>query len=207
MTSSKPPALATWLVEHLVSGDKNEALTGDLMEQFRQGRSVAWYWRQVFGAILVGWSKELRILWISIGVTVVWILALAHFYGRFWFFAEFRWSFFRAMQLGIMTPSEDLSTGWFIVFNALPLMLAVSVYLGLTRTFNLRRFLRGLSAGLLTLALVFNMGVNVRYRWLLHHTFVGYVVAVLPVFVALMVSMWAARPNSAERQNGQSALA
>lgn len=54
MKSSQPPALATWLIEHLIPGSRNEALAGDLLEQFGQGRSALWYWRQVLVAILVG---------------------------------------------------------------------------------------------------------------------------------------------------------
>jgi hypothetical protein len=43
--SSRPPALAAWLVEHAIPGGKNEALAGDLLEGFGEGRSKAWYWR------------------------------------------------------------------------------------------------------------------------------------------------------------------
>jgi hypothetical protein len=47
MRSSRPPALATKLLERLVSGPFAEALRGDLIEQYRQGRSASWFWRQV----------------------------------------------------------------------------------------------------------------------------------------------------------------
>ena len=82
MKSSKPPALATWLVEHMVPGVKNEALTGDLLEQFGQGRSAGWYWRQVMAAILVGVYKEQRIFWIAVGITAVWMRFLFVFWRR-----------------------------------------------------------------------------------------------------------------------------
>lgn len=51
MNRSDPPRIATWLLEHLMSADNNDALAGDLLESFRAGRSVGWYWRQVFAAI------------------------------------------------------------------------------------------------------------------------------------------------------------
>lgn len=44
MTPHTPPRLAAMLVR-LVAGD-NDALVGDLEEQFRSGRSRRWYWSQ-----------------------------------------------------------------------------------------------------------------------------------------------------------------
>jgi hypothetical protein len=76
MRSSKPPAIATWLLEHLIPGGRTEELAGDLLERFSQGRSAAWYRRQVFLAILVGLSKELLVLCVAVGVTAfsTWLL-------------------------------------------------------------------------------------------------------------------------------------
>lgn len=54
----KPPTTATWLLNKFGYG--NHALAGDLSEEYSQGRSVAWYWRQVLVAIVVGSSKEVR---------------------------------------------------------------------------------------------------------------------------------------------------
>jgi hypothetical protein len=52
------PAFATWLLQKFRPGD--EALLGDLLEQHRNGRSAAWYWRQVIGAIVTGVRKDIR---------------------------------------------------------------------------------------------------------------------------------------------------
>jgi hypothetical protein len=76
MKSSEPPALATWLLEHIRFSNTDEALAGDLLEEFTQRRSAAWYWRQVLLAIVVGFGKEVRIHWVlairaaMIGLTV-----------------------------------------------------------------------------------------------------------------------------------------
>jgi hypothetical protein len=85
MRSSEPPVLATWLLEHVRFSNTDEALTGDLLEDFRHGRSVAWYWRQVFAAILVGFLREVRSHWVLairaavIGVTLnCGVLVLGH---------------------------------------------------------------------------------------------------------------------------------
>ena len=54
MRDQQPPRVATWLAQRLVSGPRRESLLGDLIEQYRQGRSGIWDWRQVLAAILVG---------------------------------------------------------------------------------------------------------------------------------------------------------
>jgi hypothetical protein len=51
MTRREPPATATWLLEHLTLGKRNEALAGDLLEEFQNGRTAGWYWSQVIVAI------------------------------------------------------------------------------------------------------------------------------------------------------------
>lgn len=52
MKSSQPPSVATWLLLHLASGQDRDALVGDLIEEYRRGRSESWYWRQVLIAIV-----------------------------------------------------------------------------------------------------------------------------------------------------------
>jgi hypothetical protein len=51
MKSSQPPAVATWLLLHFASKRNRDALAGDLIEEYRTGRSESWYWRQVLIAI------------------------------------------------------------------------------------------------------------------------------------------------------------
>jgi hypothetical protein len=60
MRSSPPPALATWWLERLRFGARNDFLLGDLVEEYGQGRSRAWYWRQVLVALVVSFGSELR---------------------------------------------------------------------------------------------------------------------------------------------------
>ena len=45
----RPPRLASIVLDLLAPG--NEALHGDLEEEFWRGRSTAWYWRQVMTAV------------------------------------------------------------------------------------------------------------------------------------------------------------
>jgi hypothetical protein len=54
MISRRPPALANWLLDRLTDTRRNAALAGDLLEEFRCGRSAAWYWRQTLIAVAHG---------------------------------------------------------------------------------------------------------------------------------------------------------
>lgn len=51
-------AAGTWLLKTFRPGD--EALLGDLLEECPNGRSNAWFWRQVMGAIVTGVRRDLR---------------------------------------------------------------------------------------------------------------------------------------------------
>jgi len=59
---SDPPLIATWMLEHWTLGPSNNALAGDLLEEFRSGRARrtrAWYWRQVIAAISINCSRQI----------------------------------------------------------------------------------------------------------------------------------------------------
>jgi hypothetical protein len=59
MSDRKPPKLATAFLDRFGPGD-NEALLGDLREDFRAGRSAAWYWRQAWAAVVTAFTSEVR---------------------------------------------------------------------------------------------------------------------------------------------------
>ena len=58
MMVTDPPRLATWLLQRFAWGPRGESLVGDLLEQYQQKRSSAWYWRQVVTAILARTTSE-----------------------------------------------------------------------------------------------------------------------------------------------------
>lgn len=79
-----PPSAPDWLLAHFVPGDSNEALAGDLHEEFHSGRSAAWYWRQAVSAIFIRWTRELCVhrsvmlfaaLWATLAPA--WLLTIA----------------------------------------------------------------------------------------------------------------------------------
>ncbi len=60
MRSKQSPRIATWMLKHFGSGPNNDALLGDLAEQYLQKDSAMWYWRQAMKAIPVSLCKEIR---------------------------------------------------------------------------------------------------------------------------------------------------
>lgn len=60
---SNPPSLALWLLRHTSTGARNEALTGDLIERFREGQSRRWFWGQVLFASALGALEAIRRGW------------------------------------------------------------------------------------------------------------------------------------------------
>jgi len=68
MSERGPPALALWLLERCGSGAHAQALAGDLIELYRQGRSQGWLWRQVAMALGVALLRFIR--------TMPWIIVL-----------------------------------------------------------------------------------------------------------------------------------
>jgi signal peptidase I len=60
MKAADPPQLALWLLEHGGSQYRRESLAGDLIEEYRAGRSEAWFWRQVLQILCLGVGSTLR---------------------------------------------------------------------------------------------------------------------------------------------------
>jgi hypothetical protein len=59
-----PPLLATWLLERFCA---DVALAGDLVEQYHEGRSIAWYWKQAIAAVSVySVSQILEHKWLAV---------------------------------------------------------------------------------------------------------------------------------------------
>jgi hypothetical protein len=60
MIEREPPKLALWLLKQCGSAYHSESLAGDLIEQYREGRSRGWCWRQVTVAIVAARGRYVR---------------------------------------------------------------------------------------------------------------------------------------------------
>lgn len=200
MKSSKPPALATWLVEHFNAGGSSEALTGDLLEQFSQGRSVTWYWRQVLVAILLSFRREWFIVLMALGFTAAWAFPL--YYGRLWL-ASLRQPDFHAGTPLLWLAGLLSATAGFTILAIGPIIFSSAMYFAMTLTrrktkLGPRKFLVGILRGCLAAGLItFLLLVILPTRRDLE--LVGNVVGTLPVFFGTLVALWALRPYSVEK--------
>jgi hypothetical protein len=77
----KAPILANWLLSRLIAPPQSNAIAGDLMEQWRSGRSRLWLWRQGLLAIVIcNWReiqghKNVSISGILTGMLALWCFA------------------------------------------------------------------------------------------------------------------------------------
>ncbi len=214
MSQKNPPALAAWMLEHLTPGRGNQALAGDLLEEFRSGRSAAWYWRQVLGAIVLGCAKELRTHWPALSFAVLWTVPLP----AFWLYVVGRLAktTFVTQEWRLKWPYSTIcdlafhnACGLFYIWSGLALYFLFSSLA--MSSLSLRRLARAFWISLCVyLAAVVGLGVlaaalPVRALLEVRPVVDGRVVviivtayhflALLAFFLALVISIWTARPR------------
>jgi hypothetical protein len=162
MTQSKPPTLANWMLRHLVLGNQNEALEGDLLEEFQRRRSDGWYWRQALAAIL-GFSNLLRIGWVMVWTAA---FAVAWIYG---YNAVASLTHHSLLEMVFSTkwipPPFAAFFLTFFIYVTPPFLL----FLALTHNLNLRAFAVGLVAGFLALVLLSSS--HAELAWPMNYVF------------------------------------
>ena len=190
MKPTKPPALATWMLEHLLLGGRNDALAGDILEEFQRRRSVAWYWRQVLFAIFVSISEALRVHRLALSFQVVfaatwvWVSAYCDATVHRYFFA---WALAHYHYAWVV---------WIAWSTVLVVALPLGIYLASARRFSLRAYARGLavgwsvwviiSAGRTELLLFFAHGIP--WGW-------SFPLLVFSVAVPLLIAIWVAQAS------------
>jgi len=195
MKASRPPALATWLLEHLLPQGKNEALAGDLLEKFGQQGSATWYWRQVLAAVMVGLLQQVRVRWIAICWAVVYSSAVP--WRHIWITPQFQFLF--TFPIGLLWPYSLISqVVLFTLLETVLLVIALGLYLATVRHFNARRFLLALLVALPVLALgVFGSMLLSFALPQAVYVNLGFIIVRLPLFLGLLVSIWIVAPSVA----------
>ena len=203
MTLSKPPALATWMLEHLALGCDKDALEGDLLEEFGHRRSVGWYWRQVLMAIFVGFSKELGSQWRAAVFALVWTVASVIDLQALYCSIQFRFTLLGWAIRHDWPESVVLST--ILKISPLILMswLGLLLYLVMMGSFSAGRFARGVSICLFCMLLAYRgsyrLGWGVVMRNIIHRMPLQAIVLVslTPLFLGLLLSFCATLPSAA----------
>src|SRR5579864_2141072 len=133
---SDPPTRAIWFLQNVCPGG-NEALTGDLIEKFREGQTRGWFWRQVLIAFAVGVLSQIRRHWPQFSYAIAGTAIAA-------FFLPEAMQVARAITHRWVLPwpfsmVTDLIPDALVALAALP---ALAVTLGLSGTFRWASLLR-----------------------------------------------------------------
>jgi hypothetical protein len=202
MRPAKPPAVATWILEHLTFGGKNDSLAGDLLEEFRRGRPASWYWRQVCGATACGIIKEVSNHWLVMVFAALWTVPQGAFelcvvvpavYKITAFTAPIEWLNSAVCYLLVWKGLE-------IAFPWAGLILYILLHSLMTPSHNLRRIVRSLWIS----PLVYIAG-EVALRLAPHSLILGgYMIWRLPGFLSVLIGLWVALPRG---ENGATRIA
>jgi hypothetical protein len=125
MNAKQPPRLGTLLLERL--GPQNEALAGDLAEEYRSGRSPVWYWWQVLTSIVIGAGRELwSHKWLGIQVPAT-LIGIQTFLGYGWSVLWYRTTLsarvqeFTESMWGQPDPVVNAPYQWILTVALIPL--------------------------------------------------------------------------------------
>jgi len=116
MTPRRPPAIATWIWKHFGCGPNQEAVLGDLAEEYLQKGSRMWYWRQVLKAIPVSVFKEVRAhkrtaAWAIVAGCAIWTLFVVMIYPLF------TTPFFGGNAVGVeIQPLHPVGSAWSVLW-------------------------------------------------------------------------------------------
>jgi hypothetical protein len=61
VTARIPPRLASWVLDHFGTRYRSESLAGDLFEEYQQGHSRLWYWKQVIAAVFAACARPMKV--------------------------------------------------------------------------------------------------------------------------------------------------
>ena len=196
MKPSKPPSLATWMLDHLLFGGRNEALAGDLLEEFQRRRSAFWYWRQVLAAIFVSLSDALRAHWLALIMQLVFATAWA------WISAYCDLALNRYLAVWGL-PHYHLA--WVVSiarFSVLFVALPLAIYLVAARRFSLRTYARGLAVGWSLWAIILYGGTVLFYLFAQGIPLAwGFPLLLWSVVVPLLIAIWVALASQKKSQN------
>jgi hypothetical protein len=146
MNRNEPPPVATWLLEHLTTADRNEALAGDLLEEFRAGRSSGWYWRQIINATAIGWTRSIFEHRLALLFAAIWSLlspAWELTFIRVFWESNFIGSIWRMPWPWSTTCAIGLGTMEALLFIWIGSLLYVALLLSSRRRVNFRRLGHG----------------------------------------------------------------
>jgi hypothetical protein len=139
----KVPACATWLLERFGVKRQNEALIGDLAEEYQAGKSCMWYWWQTLVAIWVTAVRDVREhkLLALRAVATGWILAKAFIWLKDYVIFPFapcydHWGpSFRLAVAQMLILAQWVLLGWLVARAHRSHAAALALMVGVSRIF------------------------------------------------------------------------
>ncbi|MBT9331125.1 hypothetical protein [Paracidobacterium acidisoli] len=218
MNSGRPPVIATWLMEHLTPGGRDEALAGDLLEEFLHGKTAGWYRWQCAAVVAAGYREALRTRWPAAIFAAAWVIPVPATFFRIATDARLSRLFNSAWELP-WPWSTMCEMSFYVAANLLFLWTGLLTYLALhalTMREERVRVLRGLAhCSLLYLPLSIAWAVLTGLMQTPGHPVdIRHTAAVelildphflpmrVPFFLSLLLSTWAALP-ARKRHSGK----
>ena len=147
MKQSCPPAIAAWMLEHFTAGARNDALAGDLEEEFRHRRSPRWYRRQVFSAIAIALFRQARGLFPAAIFAALWSVPLPAVWFYFRRNPDLNRLFDRAAQLDwpySALATQTLANGTWLLLVWIGMLIYLWLQVRTVRELSLARLCYGL---------------------------------------------------------------
>jgi hypothetical protein len=176
MRSSLPPGVANWLLERF---DVDEALIGDLAEEYGREHSRAWFWRQTvvavikkgatdvrshkrlaIRAVIIGWMVESLIGWTTKQFVIPLLQGSWSWRSEVWLDAQLG---FRIIPLPFLITAAvgAVVTGWVVARvhrpHAMPMLL---IYLASFLLFEVGGFVNSFDRGLRAFGGVYGLTFN-----------------------------------------------
>lgn len=147
MNARTPPALAVWLLRRLRYFEYNEALAGDVQEEFASGRSRRWYWRQTLMVIgramrhnlVHEWPRYIVVFSVVLGIQLCCFLLLRRYLaprGRWHWLSDlalvvtyvlllappvWRWLKLPSLKLLSWKPNPNAAIVYWTILSAMPI--------------------------------------------------------------------------------------
>jgi hypothetical protein len=219
MKPTESVTLATWMLEHFTFGPNREALSGDLLEEFRHERSASWYRREVASAIGIGVLTKFR----NYGPRLIFSFAWSMLYPLWWL-CIIKAPLTHTMLVRWATTDWPLSTSLEAVGQIIPAIafvwLGLFIYLilcteGLHKPSALR-LLASLSISLNVLLIttiglwshVSPTGVHLSYVARENFSFHSHLIAIsIPLALSLLSAIFSALSHTQRRRHGTASVA
>jgi hypothetical protein len=192
------------MLKHLTLGGSYDALAGDLSEEFEQGRSRGWYWRQVLFAMVIGFLRQLRAHWHTGAFAVLWVGVGATSWFRFLVSID-RSGNFAGSMWKLPWPYSTICEVTMWIASALPFVwigsaLYLLIYSVVLQKNCIQHALRGLLMSAVVwwvsmIAMVLPFFLFVEMHGIASHAYMR-LMTDLPLFLGLLASLLFALPSS-----------